>query len=528
MNAPVPRHPAGRFLVHHYVELLTVFAVLFVLQTGLIPFDFFAGQVEAGRGKLFAPVTSPYTLADIFSNTFLYLPIGVFLYWSLCRRRCRGAAAAFLAVGLAAALSGAIEWLQAYSPTRVSSIIDFISNVVGAGVGVAISGMARWIVPRLIGAALHEFHHRPQAALLKAYCGMLVLAAALPFSFSLDVGLLKRSVESATWVPFGAVAEYDRAADEALAAGNYWQYSFTKWQGMKRWSRWAAEAASFALLVWLAQPFLRGHYGFSSRGAVALVCWLCGGLAIGLSLLQLGLVTRGFDVTDIVFRGVGILGGLSGRSLHDRTDDNRLIDGEDARWRRLVPIGCVATLAYIVYLGVIPLTFPSEPGGLLRASASREFWPFFGYFITRFDLMMDDVMEKFGAYALFAALLVTCWSRVRDLPMWSRVARVTIVGVALSIPLEIVQAYIPVRVTSLTDLILAGGGCIAGVLAQEHAVRFYRFAVSHELPAMDGSRPEPGVPAGFSPTDVLVGSLLDPDENAPAERPFTGKPTPRR
>ena len=525
MNAPCPRHPVGTFLLNHYVELLTVFAVLFVLQTGLIPFDFFGGQVEAGRGELFAPVTSPYTLADILSNTFLYVPIGVFLHWSLCRRHCRGAVAAFLAVALAAALSGAVEWLQAYSPVRVSSIIDFISNLVGAGVGVAISGTARWIVPRLIGATLHEFHHHPQATLLKAYCGTLVLAAALPFSFSLDVGLLKRSVASATWVPFGAVAEYGRAADQALAAGDYWQYSFTRWQGMKRWSRWAAEAASFALLAWLTLPFLRGHYSFGNRGAVALVCWLCGGFAIGLSLLQLGLVTRSLDVTDIVFRWLGILSGLIGRLLYDRADDRRQLD---ARWRRLTPIGCIATLACIVYLGIIPLTLSAEGTGLIRALASPEFWPFFGYFITRFDLMMDDVMEKFGAYALFAALLVTCWSRVRDLPIWSRVAWVTMVGVALSIPLEIVQAYIPVRVTSLTDLILAGGGCVAGVLAQEHAIRFYRFAVSHELPTWDGSRTEPGPPPGLSPTDVLVGSLLDQNENAPTEPPPGRRPTPRR
>ena len=239
MNAPSLRHPAGKFLLRHYVELLTVLAVLFVLQTGLIPFDFFERPGEGGAGELFGATRTPFTIPDIISNLMLYLPVGIFLHWSLCRVLGRSRSAALLTMGLAAALSGGIEWLQAYSPTRVSSVIDLVSNLSGAAMGIGMSSLARWLVPRFVAAVLFELHERPQFMLLKAYVGVLIFVAAMPFSFSFDAGLVKRSVESATWVPFGATVAYQTTAETALAADNHSQYSFAKWHSMKCWSRWA-------------------------------------------------------------------------------------------------------------------------------------------------------------------------------------------------------------------------------------------------------------------------------------------------
>ena len=111
-------------------------------------------------------------------------------------------------------------------------------------------------------------------------------------------------------------------------------------------------------------------------------------------------------MTDILFRllgaGVALTAYESSRRSVKRTPQNGA-----AGWHRAPPAGCILALAYIVYVGVIPLTFSSSSGGLTNAVGSEKFLPFMGYFLTRFDLMMDDVMEKFGIYALFAALLVS-------------------------------------------------------------------------------------------------------------------------
>jgi hypothetical protein len=180
---------------------------------------------------------------------------------------------------------------------------------------------------------------------------------------------------------------------------------------------------------------------------------------------------------------------------------------------------------YIVYTGLIPLTFNLGHGGPAASIASESFLPFFAYFVTRFDLMMDDVMEKFVSYALFAALLVTCWARAGRVATSSRVFVVAAVGVAISVVIEIAQMFIPVRVTSLTDPILAAAGCAVGVLGQEYAVSFYRFASTHEMLGPAEAEPRPTMVGDLAPADALIASLAEPRQDAPVEPSPKPRPT---
>ena len=139
------------------------------------------------------------------------------------------------------------------------------------------------------------------------------------------------------------------------------------------------------------------------------------------------------------------------------------------------------------------------------------------YFVTRFDLMMTDVMEKFTSYAVLAALLATCWTRLARTDMWPRLIRITTICVALSSLFECVQMFIPIRAVSLTDPILAAAGCIVGVVIQERAVRFYRFSVAEEVLGPDDRPATPEQMRGLTITDSLIASLADPSVHAPTE-----------
>ena len=143
-------------------------------------------------------------------------------------------------------------------------------------------------------------------------------------------------------------------------------------------------------------------------------------------------------------------------------------------WRLLVGVGCCSAVIYILYSGLIPLTFTTSDGGPAAAIQDTGFLPFFAYFVTRFDLMMDDAMEKFAAYALFAAFLSACWTLIAGRPTWRRVFAVASVTVTLSAMIEVAQAYIPVRVTSLTDPLLGFAGWLAGVVGCDQAIACYR------------------------------------------------------
>ncbi len=515
MTSPSSSPTEPHIIMRHYVEVLTAFTLLFVIQIGLIPFDILEGGGERGSTEFFGTSTSSFTIPDIVSNLFLYLPVGLFVHWTLWRRIRSRVTAALVAVAVATTLSGGIEWAQTYSPARVSSMIDLVCNVIGACIGVAISGLARWIVPRIIGAALQEFRRRPEVSLVKAYTGLLVFMAVIPLSLSFDLGLVRRSLRTVTLVPFGAVARYHRQADDALAQSDTRPHALAKWRELKHWSRWAAECAAFAVFAWLLQPVLRGDYGFGRCGTILLTGWLGAMLAVGLSLCQLPILTRDVDVTDVLFRMLGICAGLGAVWFKVPAADKLKLDAPARRPHRRARIACAAATAYIVYIGAIPLTVDWNSARFFHVVARPEFSPFVGYFATRFDLMIDDVMEKFVAYAVFGALLAGCWLRSHTLR--ARLLSSAGVAAALSGFLELVQMYIPVRVTSLTDPILAASGCAAGVLAREHLVRFYRRAMS--WPTADTASPPRDRSGGadMKLTDELIGTLIDPAPGTPSE-----------
>ncbi|MFQ5592427.1 MAG: hypothetical protein ACE5HE_14810, partial [Phycisphaerae bacterium] len=100
------------------VELLTWATVLFVLLTGLVPFDFAGAPHQHGSEEPFGVLVPTFIFPDAAGNLFLYLPIGVLLHWYLWRRLASPTAACLLAIGAAALLSGTVEFLQVYSSSR--------------------------------------------------------------------------------------------------------------------------------------------------------------------------------------------------------------------------------------------------------------------------------------------------------------------------------------------------------------------------------------------------------------------------
>lgn len=134
VQARLPAHLAGIYGV------LVVYASLHPLTgwraLGGEPFAF----LTAGWPRYF-------TLFDLAANLLAYLPLG-FLTTAALSQRLPARWAAFLASVGAAALSGTIETLQNFLPSRVPSNLDLVCNALGGALG-ALAGM-RW------GRLLHE------------------------------------------------------------------------------------------------------------------------------------------------------------------------------------------------------------------------------------------------------------------------------------------------------------------------------------------------------------------------------------
>ena len=516
------------------LALLVAATLGFVLLTGLNPFDFrFTAPASVSPFRWLAARTD-FAPSDLVSNLFLYVPVGAVFQWTLSSVLQRRFVSLILATGAAGLLSLSIETAQVYSPSRVPSVADLVCNTLGAAVGASAALATLWIGPHLRAAALAELRARPQAVLCKAYAAVLVILALLPFSISFDPGLLRKSVRSINLVPFASVALQSPGTHGVSLAPDEHQRLLAEWSRLKLWSGWTAEAASFLLLALLVTSVFRGDYGFGGLTSIVLTVWVGTGLAIGLSLAQIPVITRDVDVTDVLFRIFGLFVGVAVRRRHGR--NHRQLAEDDprpfSRRAQQTLLACVA--AYILYTGLIPLRFDSAgaDGSFFRGRV--EWLPFHGYYLTRFDWMVEDLAEKMVAFGLLGGLIGLAVRRARQgstsRSAWAAAAAAT----AFSLPIELTQAFSPVRVASVTDLLLAGCAAAAGVLLFEKASTVWRSCTlkrvqteSFDVHPLPQGRER--FPSDLTLTDALIDNLTRVDPRAPREVAPTpaAKPQPR-
>lgn len=106
----------------------------FIVYASLSPFSGWREQGLHFADVLVEPLRLTYTSFDAAINLLSYLPLGLLLGLAL-RARFGGLSSIFLSVAVALLLSGSMEYLQMYLPTRTSSNMDILSNSSGALIG---------------------------------------------------------------------------------------------------------------------------------------------------------------------------------------------------------------------------------------------------------------------------------------------------------------------------------------------------------------------------------------------------------
>jgi VanZ family protein len=111
-----------------------VLYALLLMYSGLTPWSGWRDLGVAPLAFLGAPVPRHLTSFDVLVNVLAYLPLGVLVVLAI-HPRVRGTVGALLALAAGVLLSGAVEALQTYLPSRVSSNIDLLTNSAGAFLG---------------------------------------------------------------------------------------------------------------------------------------------------------------------------------------------------------------------------------------------------------------------------------------------------------------------------------------------------------------------------------------------------------
>lgn len=132
-------HKHHPFQASTFARVGLVMYMLLIIYASWYPFSGWHGNGVSPFAFLFAPLPHYWTVFDVVTNIIGYAPFGTFVVFALYPAM-RGAAAVIVAALCALLLSGTMEAVQTFLPTRVSSNLDFVTNVGGTVLG-AIAGV---------------------------------------------------------------------------------------------------------------------------------------------------------------------------------------------------------------------------------------------------------------------------------------------------------------------------------------------------------------------------------------------------
>lgn len=134
---------------------------LFITYVSLSPFSGWQNQGLDFTEVLTAPLHLTYTAFDATLNLLSYVPLGLLLGLAL-RARLGPLPSLLLSLLGGTLLSAGMEYLQMFLPTRISSNMDLLTNMLGTLLGallaVSISNWT-WLFARLIRWRSRMFHH---------------------------------------------------------------------------------------------------------------------------------------------------------------------------------------------------------------------------------------------------------------------------------------------------------------------------------------------------------------------------------
>ena len=196
---------------------LGIVYALLILYATLHPFSGWrdVGLSPFAWAQRWPAISLPFDLA---LNTAAYLPLGAFVVWAAYPLL--GMAGALIAALLCGALmSGTLESLQTYLPSRIPSLADFATNCAGALVGGLAGALCLMLARRGFLGHVGEpwFADTPDRAGALILAGLWLFAILFPQSILFGHGSLINYIGPVTGYPF-TPAEFTRVESAVTAA----------------------------------------------------------------------------------------------------------------------------------------------------------------------------------------------------------------------------------------------------------------------------------------------------------------------
>jgi VanZ family protein len=198
--------------------------LLLIVYASWYPFSGWRDIGLAPWAFLSAPLPHYWTVFDVWTNVAGYLPLGLLTVLVL-PRKIPAVAVVLLATLAGLLLSGTMEAVQTYLPTRVSSNLDLLTNSCGALLGAVLGAVFRHRFgpeSKLLQLREHWFNHEASHGMVMI--ALWPLAQLAPLSHLFGFGQITTMLSN--WLTDWFEQPTDLAAwmtgDAQLTAGQYW------------------------------------------------------------------------------------------------------------------------------------------------------------------------------------------------------------------------------------------------------------------------------------------------------------------
>lgn len=416
------------------LRLLLLAWALFIIYGSWVPLNWQARDVADAWGSLWqwsASQALNSNRIDTAVNVLLTLPLGFGLAMAWGQPRLMWVVRAAIVI-LLLALSLVMELGQAFLPGRSASLGDVAAQCVGSAAGLLLhAGFGRRVQAYYTIAASRFDLQSRVLHVLQVYLVLLLLFAVMPLDLTLDVGELygKWRGGRVILLPFGG----------AWPSGVQFVYDVV-----------------VDALLWVPVGLL-WRLESPSRPLVSIV-WRASLLALGIEVLQLLVLSRVSDVTDVLLSAAGawVGAGLVLPLLQ------RLSPGPAFR-RRMLAVGLFGWLlaTVLIYGWPFQWRWPTDAGQALALAFGRT--PFLTYFERGEFGALNEMLRKSLVF-LPGGLLLRAWLTTANRQATAASLFALLPLAMLALLLEGMQVVLADRVADLTDAILATGGAAVGWL----------------------------------------------------------------
>jgi len=428
-------------------RIITVLFLTFIFLTlynTLIPFTFDYGLADLPEqiSKISLPDLSDLPLTDIVGNILLFMPFGFLGFVFLSQRNARNP---FVFIGIAGfALSLLIEFLQLFIANRNTAPHDLFNNTFGTIIGATAAAIYAGAVGRYARKALLELYKEQPYTLIPVTIAIAQsIAAVMPFTVSITVSALKRSLKSTNIVPF----DYQSFGKLFLGYPNRQDslpFDFTPM--IEDFIFWAA----VGYILWICY---RLYWENLSRGTLLLV-----GLPILffplMEFAQLFITKRFTDINDIISGYSGIAAGMF-------LGSKMIPSGADLKPRlELLRTPLMIYAAFILFSGLRPFDWSLSSEVISKDLFAENLIPFYAYFRKTSLWNIYDLVNSL-TFLLPISLYWTYQLRKAGSAFTPIYIRTTLVGFLLGLFIEFTQLLSFSRIAEITDVLAyAGGGAL--------------------------------------------------------------------